>query len=142
MTEYFLPGTAPTAKCHWHDGGEVHLPGEYAEWEATERSESRVPSSQKAALPGSSAGAEPGARNSERFRITSPENGDHYRIPPGVERRYATVALRASGSGGTAVRWSVDGRAVTGERWTLTPGSHRIRAASSRESAEVTVTVE
>jgi penicillin-binding protein 1C len=142
MTEYFLPGTAPTVQCHWHDGGEVHLPGEYAEWEATERSGFRVPSSQKAALPEWSVGAEPGTQNPERFRITSPENGDHYRIPPGVERRYATVALRASGSGGAIVRWSVDGRAVTGERWTLTPGSHRIRAASSRESAEATVTVE
>ncbi|HWA17083.1 MAG TPA: penicillin-binding protein 1C, partial [Gemmatimonadales bacterium] len=35
MTEWFKPGTIPSAVCHWHDNGEVHLPVEYAEWAAT-----------------------------------------------------------------------------------------------------------
>jgi membrane carboxypeptidase/penicillin-binding protein PbpC len=76
------------------------------------------------------------------FHIVSPREGDVYRLSPGVEPRYATVALRAAG-GGAAVRWTVDGAPHAPGRWSLQPGRHRLRAVSaSGDSAEVTVRVE
>ena len=36
------------------------------------------------------------------FRIVSPLEGDRYQVPPGVEARYATIALRAAGAPGDA----------------------------------------
>ena len=79
-----------------------------------------------------------------RFRILSPQEGDVYRVPAGVEARYATVALRAAGgAAGRALRWFVDGRPHAGERWALAPGRHRIRAMDGAgDSAEVAVAVE
>jgi hypothetical protein len=79
----------------------------------------------------------------EKFRIVSPSEGDVYRMPPGVESRYATVALRAAGGPGETVRWTVDGSPYREIRWPLQPGRHRFRAVSSAgDSAEVTVSVE
>ena len=74
----------------------------------------------------------------------SPNEGDVYRLPPGVEARYATVALRAAGGpAGALVRWTVDGSPHGGSRWALQPGRHRFRAVSAAgDSAEVTVSVE
>jgi hypothetical protein len=78
-----------------------------------------------------------------RFRITSPMDGDRYRVPPGVEARYATVALRASGArDGAAIRWYVDGRAWPGGRLQLAPGTHIITARAGREVDEVRIVVE
>ena len=67
-----------------------------------------------------------------------------YRVPAGVERRYATVALRsAGGSRQGRVRWLVDGHPYRGARWVLEPGRHRIRALDgSGLTAEVGVIVE
>jgi membrane carboxypeptidase/penicillin-binding protein PbpC len=64
-------------------------------------------------------------------------------VPPGAEHRFATVALRAAGgSGGSGIRWYVDGRHYAASRWELEQGTHRIRAVSgSGESAEATITV-
>ena len=78
------------------------------------------------------------------FRILSPQEGDVYRVPAGVDRRYATVALRAAGgSQRRPVRWFVDGQLFTGARWALQPGRHRIRALDgSGAAAEVGVEVE
>jgi membrane carboxypeptidase/penicillin-binding protein PbpC len=80
----------------------------------------------------------------EEFRIVSPNEGDVYRMPPGVDARYATVALRAAGGpSNAAVRWVVDGSPFGESRWPLQPGRHRFRAVSSAgDSAEVTVSVE
>jgi membrane carboxypeptidase/penicillin-binding protein PbpC len=77
------------------------------------------------------------------FRIVSPLQGDRYQVPPGVEARYATIALRAAGEPGDApVRWWVDGAPTRSARWQLRPGSHSIRAvAASGRVAEVTVEV-
>jgi membrane carboxypeptidase/penicillin-binding protein PbpC len=90
--------------------------------------------------------AERGTRNlapEAGFRITSPQSGDRYRIPPGVEARYATLGLRAAGGRGGAVHWQVDGHPVSGARWPLHAGSHSIRAATDRgEGAEVRIEVE
>ena len=62
-------------------------------------------------------------------------------MPLGVEARYATLPLRASGRTGP-VRWFVDGREVPGARWSLVPGTHTVRAqAPSGEADEVRITV-
>jgi hypothetical protein len=134
--EWFAPGHVPADTCDWHDGsGGVALPVEYAEW--AEQSEvPRSPRPAQAAAParGSDAG----------FHIVSPREGDVYRLSPGVEARYATVALRAAGGpGSTAARWTVDDVPYASGRWSLRPGRHRFRAVSaSGDSAEVTVRVE
>ena len=134
--EWFAPGHGPTDTCDWHDGnGGVALPVEYSEWvERSDQPRSSRPARASAA-----------ARRSETgFHIVSPREGDVYRLSPGVDARYATVALRAAGGrGSTAVRWTVDEAPHASGRWSLRPGSHRFRAISaSGDSAEVTVRVE
>jgi hypothetical protein len=107
---------------------------EYAEWmERAEPPEAPPPISNPSP-----------ATSLEEFRVVSPNEGDVYRMPPGVEARYATVALRAAGGpGGALVRWTVDGSPFRESRWPLQPGRHRFQAVSSAgDSAEVTVSVE
>jgi penicillin-binding protein 1C len=148
VTEYFIPGTAPRQRCDWHTGGAVHLPAEFAEWAATDPD--AIAARRAAAGAGRPETAvvarpPPGRveRPAERLTITSPENGDHYRIPPGVEARYATIALRATGApSGERLRWFVDGRPVSDGRWAIQPGRHRVRAQSGTLSDEVEVQVE
>jgi len=67
-----------------------------------------------------------------------------YRAPPGVESRYATIALRVAGAReGASVRWTVDGVPHAAGRWSLRPGRHRFRAiTTANDFAEVTVWVE
>jgi hypothetical protein len=78
-----------------------------------------------------------------RLTITSPENGDRYQIPPGVEGRYATIALRAAGApSGKPLLWFVDGHPVANARWAIQPGRHRVRAEAGAASDEVEVQVE
>jgi hypothetical protein len=81
------------------------------------------------------------------FRILSPRDGDVYRFPPGVDPRYATIALRAAGGGAGggagdgAVRWEVDGRAAA-SRWALAPGAHTVvaaRGAGERDTVRISV---
>jgi penicillin-binding protein 1C len=147
-TEYFLPDALPTATCDWHRDGGVHLPAEYAEWRATEGAEA----------PGALTALAERYRHEEgtpamgrvrvggapsRLTITSPERGDRYRIPPGVDGRYATIALRATGApAGVLIRWRVDGRVVSGGRWALVPGRHRLRAEAGVLADEVEIEVE
>jgi penicillin-binding protein 1C len=134
-TEWFGPGHVPGDTCGWHDGsGAAALPVEYTEW--VERSELPRGAAQTTA---SGASIAP-----EGFHIVSPRDGDVYRLPPGVEPRYATVALRfAGGPSGAAVRWAVDGVPHRESRWSLRPGHHRVSAVSATgDSAEVTVSVE
>jgi len=124
-----------------------------------ERADGHCPATDEWFLPGSWSesranlgGREPGAGLSEPTNgtapgsrlplvITSPLDGDRYEIPPGVDRRYATIALSAIGTD-DAVRWLVDDRPITGNRWPLASGTHRIRAiAPAGQSAEVRVQV-
>jgi len=114
MVEWFAPSTEPNRDCDWHRGGSVVLPAEYAEWRA-----------------------------SAAFRITSPQDGDRYGVPVGVDGRYATLALRAAGGASDlGVRWFVDGRETRESRWQLTPGTHIIRAETPRgERDEVRIEV-
>ena len=132
--EWFGPGKAPTDTCTWHraEGG-VELPVEYAEW----AEQSEVPP-----LPRAAGASAPVRASAAGFQIVSPREGDVYRLSPGVESRYATVALRAAGAGAD-VRWMVDGVPHQSGRWSLQPGRHRFRAISATgDSAEVTVRVE
>jgi penicillin-binding protein 1C len=84
------------------------------------------------------------AGTSVGFRITSPLDGDRYRVPPGVDPRYATIALSTAGARDAAsVRWFVDGSAWHRSRLPLTPGEHLIRVLTTRgDSAEVRIVVE
>jgi hypothetical protein len=139
--EWFAPGHAPADTCRWHDAqGGVRLPVEYAEW--AERAE--LPQAERPSAAGAAQVAPVAAGAAHEFRIVSPSQGDVYRMPPGIEPRYATVALRvAGGPADAAVRWLVDGSAYHESRWPLQPGSHRFRAVSSAgDSAEVSVRVE
>ena len=134
--EWFAPGSAPTDSCTWHDGeGGVHLPAAYAEWVA----QSELPQTGRL-VPR----VQPRSATEPGFHIVSPREGDVYRLSPGVDPRYATVALRAAGGRDAAgVRWSVDDVPHPGGRWTLRPGRHRVRALSTAgDSAEVAVRVE
>jgi len=126
VTEWFLPGTLPSQSCDWHRPLGLELPIEYAEWIAT----AGATSAQSPAGPATAvidiAAARPAAGN---FHIISPRDGDRYRVPPGTDPRYATIALRAAGGApGEPVRWYVNGAPLRGSRWEITPGSHVIRA--------------
>ncbi len=138
MEEHFAPGTEPTGRCDWHQGGAVCLPVEYAEWAATEAP--RRPAAGVTSRAGHLAGSP--AVPTARLTITSPQQGDHYEIPPGVDGRYATLAFRAAGvPRGAALRWTLDGRPVPATRWVLAPGRHRVRAVAGELSDEVEITV-
>jgi penicillin-binding protein 1C len=134
--EWFLPGTEPDRECEWHEPDGVHLPPEYAEWRAgLDVRASPVASSGSARSPAA-------ADSVTTFRIVSPRDGDRYHVPPGVDPRYATVALRARG-GDAEVAWTMDGRRLRGGRFPLVPGAHRIVAwTSSGERDSVVVQVE
>ena len=157
MVEWFMPDAVTQERCDWHRDGLLVLPAESADWEGTEGerlgasaarrfddSASGMPSAGMAVM-SRQAGAEPSSRQSAepRFQIVSPQNGDRYRLPPRVESRYATIALRATGVPPHArVTWFVDGKPETKERWELVSGRHRFRAEAGRASDEVEVIVE
>ena len=139
-TEWFAPGTAPTARDDWHRGGHISLPAEYAEWR------SQGGDAMLAAAGDSARATTPllaGAARAPRFRISSPLDGDRYQVPPGVDARYATIALRVEGADARSVRWYVDGRETSAHRLPLVAGTHVIRAsASPAQSDEIRVTIE
>lgn len=141
LAEWFAPGTMPMAQDDWHRRGGVRLPAEYAEWRS-QGGDAMLAAAGDSALPTSSPGASlPG--KAPRFRISSPLNGDRYDVPPGVDARFATIALRVEGAGARDVHWFVDGRETSAHRLPLVAGTHVIRAsASPGESDEVRVTIE
>jgi len=131
-TEWLLPGAAELHECDWHRSDGVRLPPQYSDWAATVRMAGTAGdhSPRRAAADTGSGG----------FRITSPAAGDVYRFVPGVDRRYASIGLRASGGAGP-VRWWVDDAPIRNGRLPLVPGKHRIRARSGGASAEVVIDV-
>ncbi|MDB4909931.1 MAG: penicillin-binding protein, partial [Gemmatimonadetes bacterium] len=141
ITEWFAPGTAPTARDDWHRRGGVSLPAEYAEWRnqgGDAMLAARGDSSQPMAPPSLAAGAA-----ERRFRISSPQDGDRYQLPAGVDARFATIALRAEGADPGAVRWFIDGRPTNARRMPLIAGTHLVRASTSTAASdEVHVTIE
>ena len=126
--EWFVPGSEPADECDWHRASTVTMPALYSEWLAKERGAG-------VRIAGSVAPAPAG------FRIISPLDGDRYSVPPSVDARYSTVALRAIGAPGE-VRWSVDGRTFAAARLALVPGIHVIEAESRGERRAVRITVE
>jgi penicillin-binding protein 1C len=158
LTEWFAPGTEPRREDDWERGGLVTLPDEYREWSrqglrpsADETARAFAAAAGRhtespRAVPASRGGADSSAASPTRptpFRITSPADGDRYSIPAGVEARYASIALRASGTGAEQARWLIDGKPYSRDRWSLAPGTHEIRAVSSRgDTARVRIVVD
>ncbi len=138
VVEWFAPGRAPQAECDWHYSGRLSVPAEYVEWldklEADEEMMVAAAGLRDARAAFSAA---------TRFYIISPRNGDRYRLPPDVEARYATIALRAAGAEAEAIRWWADGVEIAAQRWRLEPGEHTIRAvARNGQADEVHIVVE
>jgi penicillin-binding protein 1C len=157
ITEWFARGAEPTRDDDWERGGLVRLPDEYAPWSRqgirpAGDEVGRAFAAAAAVTARASGGSVPLGSNAQlaptraapaQFRITSPLDGDRYSIPAGVESRYASIALRASGAGAERVQWSIDGKRYERDRWALMPGSHEIRAVSARgDTVRASVIVE
>lgn len=144
---------APDLPCSWHhlgDGGLVtELPPAFAGWAHGQPDAVRA----RVEVDGDTrAAARPvaSARTTTRgpLRIASPPDGATYLIDPTLRREFQTLPLRAAGSVGRRLAWSVSGRPVgqslAGEavEWPLTPGTHRVTVSDDRgRSANATVTV-
>ena len=145
LTEWFAPGTMPSRTDDWEQNGRVTLPAEYADW--SHQGLAPVAELALTARRGTHALAHPSDSTADigpaQFRILSPRDGDRYAIPAGIDARYATIPLRAAGPRGSAVRWTIDGHAYSGTRWSLAPGTHVFRAMTSDgETAQAQVSVE
>jgi penicillin-binding protein 1C len=125
IVERFLPGPQPLIEDDWPRSGRVTRPAEYAEWQAQAASNAS-PALAATRIDPADTNAAP--REDAQRRILSPQNGDVYEKPPGIEAKYATLPLVATAGPGDPVRWTVDGRPVDGARWTLAPGRHVVRA--------------
>jgi penicillin-binding protein 1C len=143
MTEWFAPGSVPTQRDDWERGGRIVLPDQYANWSPASLIADVEQDSTPVAAPSHEVVRRVAADSAQPqgLRILSPLNGDRYAIPPGVEARYATIALRAAGA--TNVHWSVDGQDYSAERWALVAGEHVIEArASDGATARVRIVVD
>ncbi|HEX6048130.1 MAG TPA: penicillin-binding protein 1C [Gemmatimonadaceae bacterium] len=154
LTEWFVPGTEPTREDDWERAGRVNLPDEYGEWSR----QGLRPVLDEVGRAVAAAGTLTDARGAmaerateettpnaspSQFRITSPLDGDRYSVPVGVDPRFASIALRAAGPGADAVRWWINGKLYERNRWAPKPGTHEIRAISTRgDTALVRVVVE
>ncbi len=122
VAEWFVPGSVPADTCRWHRADRIVLPAEYTEW--TDRYHTD-PAWDAARVAHVTATADAPAR----FRIVAPMDGDRYTVPPGVDPRFATLALRVIGTGaGSTTRWYVDGVRLSAPRWRLQEGVHVVRA--------------
>ena len=141
LTEWFAPGTMPTARDDWQRGGRTTLPPQFADWRGEDADATPLGAKRDSAARDVTMLARDSA--APLFHISSPQNGDRYQLPAGVDARYATIALRASGANAADVRWFIDGRPTRVKRMPLVPGIHVIRAsASPAMSDEVRVTIE
>lgn len=139
MDEWFAPGTAPQLADTWEHGGRIAIPMEFT----APGIEPPAPTMALASAPAPQPRVERAPAAPARFRILSPLDGDRYTIPPGIEAKYATIALRANGAGAERVEWTVDGKQFAGDRWSLAAGEHVIEAASARgETARVRIVVD
>ncbi|MEP6572189.1 MAG: penicillin-binding protein 1C [Gemmatimonadota bacterium] len=145
LIEWFAPGTEPTRLCDWHRDGRIELPAEYTEWLA----ESGIREGGQGHARGLAAAMEtpsspaPARTPAAAFKIVSPLEGDRYRLPPGVDAQFATLALRATGvPAGTTVQWTIDGHRTQGPRWPLAHGHHTIVAESAASRDIVNIIVE
>ncbi|HUC40734.1 MAG TPA: hypothetical protein VMR92_07845, partial [Gemmatimonadales bacterium] len=128
LDEWFLVGTTPERPCDWHQGSTIVWPAEYIEWAEQNGAAGEAAASETAANGGGS-----------QFQIVSPRTGDRYEIPPGIDPRYATIALRAATTAADgAVHWFIDGRQVRESRWVLVPGAHLVRAVAASGASDET----
>ena len=146
VREWFAAGTVPVARDSWVRDGRVRLPEEYAAWVADAGQGFAIDHDPDWVDPRDRVDQgpifEPARDQPPGFRITSPADGDVYRMPPGVPRDYVTLALRAAGEAGV-VRWFIDGAPHEALRWELRLGAHVIRAvAASGRVNEVRIRVE
>lgn len=132
LVEWFRPGTEPALDT-WIGPDGLTLPPEYREWEGRLATGNAVTGAGIVEVAG--APVAPSA-----LAITSIRNGDRYRLVPGVDPAYQTVALRAT-KNGDGVRWWVDDVPHHGSRWPLQTGRHRIRVTSGRAAHEVGIEV-
>lgn len=140
--EWFAPGIEDPAPDDWHRPDGVKLPAIFAEWAAGRVDIAGLGQGTAAGAVASSVSPAPNPHSPAAiFHIVSPLDGDIYRVPPGVDARYATIALRAVG-GSDEVRWTVDGRAIGEARLPLERGEHVIRAVAGRTHDEVRIVVE
>jgi penicillin-binding protein 1C len=129
MIEWFAPGTEPLQADTWQAGGRITLPLEYAEWSAHQERDDVV------------AVAPHGDGRAAAARITAPLDGDEFERPAGVDARYVSIPLLATGTAQT-VRWSVNGRTLARNRWQLEAGVHIIVAqwpTGARDSVRIRV---
>ncbi|MEP7326316.1 MAG: penicillin-binding protein 1C [Gemmatimonadota bacterium] len=123
QVEWFAPGSAPERECDWHRPSGLVMPAEYQEWADQTHVVQAEFSEALASADDSSSGG---------FRISSPRDGDVYQVPPGVEARYATLALRAAGAGAEGrLRWTINGKPYGDRRWALEPGRYTFVARAS-----------
>lgn len=156
LEEWFAPGTRPARKDDWYDERGVALPPRYARWAQRygyrirgrgDPSDGSGPEgsrlTDRAGGPAAGDAPSPETRGGT-FRIVAPRDGDLLQPLPGMDRRYATIALRSGGSERPdRVRWWVDGDELAAPRWRLRGGVHVIRArAPSGAEDEVRITVE
>lgn len=107
--EWFPAEHVPVRRCGWHDRRGTVYPAECEQW-ASER----------------------GLVVRRTGGILAPRDGDRYVLDPGLARRFQTLELRSS----RPVRWSVDGRALSGSSWPLQRGTHRVEARQEDGSVE------
>jgi penicillin-binding protein 1C len=138
MIEWFAPGTEPSEPDTWQVAGRTTLPHEYAEWSAGRPGAAVLTA---AAVRGSPHAAIAGHATTTHHRILSPLDGDIFERPPGIDARFATIPLIATGQAGT-VHWTLNGSPLPRGRLRLEPGAHVIVAewpAGIRDSVRVTV---
>ena len=135
MIEWFTPGTEPFLQDTWQRGGRIALPAEYAEWSSSNSHGAlTLSATQTIQAVGKAAGGAGRVR-----RILSPMDGDVYERPPGVNPRFASVALVASNDD-ERVLWRVDGKPLPRNRWEIASGAHVIVAEwpdGARDSVRV-----
>jgi len=110
----WLPQGEAARFCSWHHDGAIDWPAEYRAWASV-----NAPSPQPQLT-----------KHAERFAIANPPDGATYMIDPTLRREFQTLQLRAVTAG--RVAWRVDGAAVDGGEWPLTPGRHTVTAVDER----------
>jgi penicillin-binding protein 1C len=143
----WLPAGTPVPRCDWHfsgDEGPVTVwPELYRDWAARAGFDTTAGASVAARA---SAASAPTPRTSTRravpaLTIASPIAGATFLIDPTLRADFQALPLRALGATGD-VEWSIDGVTISGARWPLVRGTHRIAvrdATGANSSVQVTV---
>jgi penicillin-binding protein 1C len=122
VQERFARDDAPTTPCDAHDiDGRFVVDARYAPWVERQRPAGVVVGQLRTSTSVAVA----------TLRVVEPRDGTRWLLD--VRRAPPSVALRATVRG---VQWEVDGVALAGDRWTATPGDHRIVARSGTARSE------